>query len=382
VLFRNAYTYPTCSASRAAFLTGRYGRRNGMGGIVDLDDSDWELPLKEVTVPEALARGGEPWHAAAIGKWHLAGFRTPSAFRHPGLQGFERVRGALGNLPNTDDPARRGDYFQYLKNVDGAPVWTTSYATVDTTDDAIAAMRDLPEPRFVWVAYNAVHVPLHWPPSALAPGGHEPGPVPMHDAMVRSLDAEVGRLLDALTPEQRATTTIVFVGDNGTDQKVVEPPFDPKHGKATLYEGGTGVPLIVAGAGVTGRGESRALVHAVDLLPTVLELAGVSAEGLPLDGVSFASALRDPASPGQRNFVYTERFAPIGAGPYTADFVAIRDQRYKLLRTRQGDLVLFDLQGRNDDGSPLERLTPDQERERGLLEGELRRIADTVKYEY
>src|SRR5687768_13823316 len=42
VLFRHAYTYSTCSPSRAALLTGRYGRRHGLGGIVELDHSTWE----------------------------------------------------------------------------------------------------------------------------------------------------------------------------------------------------------------------------------------------------------------------------------------------------------------------------------------------------
>ncbi|MEQ1567195.1 MAG: sulfatase-like hydrolase/transferase, partial [Myxococcota bacterium] len=385
VLFRNAYTYPTCSASRAALLTGRYGRRNGMGGIVDLDSSEHELPLREVTVPEALERSGANWSAAALGKWHLSGFDTPSAFRHPLLQGFDRARGSIGNLPLTSR-GERGSYARHERNVDGRPEWSDTYATVETTDDAIAALRELPEPFFLWVAYNDVHEPLHTPPADVS--GHKLGPrateAQQYEAMVAALDREVGRLLDALPAALAARTTVVFVGDNGTEQARILPPFDPRHGKATLYEGGTNVPLIVAGAGVTGRGTSEALVHAVDLLPTVLDLAGVSSDGLALDGTSFAPALDDPGAPTERRFVYTERFAPIGAGPYNTDLVAVRGPRFKLLRNKRGGLELYDLRGRDDDGPEVDRsgLSGAERREVEALEQEMDRIGRTLRYEY
>jgi arylsulfatase A-like enzyme len=370
VWFRNAYVSPVCSSSRALLLTGRYGRRTGLGGIIE-GGGDYELPLSEVTLPEALDRGPGDWSSGAFGKWHLSGLNTPNAYRHPQLQGFDRARGSLSNVAN-NQLVPGATYSRWEKNVDGRPEVSTTYATTDTTDEAITALQELRAPYFLWVAYNAAHEPFHWPPATTSEKGR--GPAAQHDALVTSLDREVGRLLRALTDEQRATTTIVFISDNGTPGDAVRAPFDPDHAKGTLYEGGTNVPLIVAGAGVTGRGESDALVHGVDLLPTVLDLAGVSADGLVLDGVSFAPLLANPRGPSVRQFVFTERFRPNGppAERVRVDEVAIRDERYKLVRFEEnGRWVRFDLKGRSDDGEPLKKSVA--EARFAALEAELER---------
>lgn len=385
VMFRNAYTYPTCSSSRTALLTGRYGRRNGMGGIVELDDSTWEVPLKEVLIPEALDRVTD-YASAAVGKWHLSGFKTPHAFHHPLDQGFDHHRGCLGNLVLTSkEYGRRGGFHQYERNVDGVPEWREGYATTDTTDDALHFARTLPQPWFLWVAYNAPHTPVQPPPKALRADKSAASETAEYRNVIAALDAEIGRLLDGIDPAVRADTTIVVVGDNGTDRAFVEPPFDPDHGKASLFEGGTGVPLLVVGANVKGRPrETQALVHAVDLFPTLVELAGGKPDAERLDGVSFASVLRDPEATGDRRFVYTERFSPIGGGPYDVDMAAVRDDRYKLMVTKLGKLQLYDLQGRNDDGdfTPFARAKGEMARRGEVLLRELERVKATARFEY
>lgn len=380
VLFRNAYAYPVCSATRSALLTGRYGRRTGMGGVVELRQSNYELPLDEITIPEALDLGGtaigKQWDAIVVGKWHLSGFKTESAFRHPLLQGFDHHKGTIGNLVNTSrDYGERGNYYHYEKTVDGVQSWSTKYATVETADDAIEALSTMQAPWLLWVAFHAGHEPFDVPPEGLSratPGPDDPVFSKEH-AMIEAMDHEIGRVLEALGP-RAASTTILFIGDNGTPKEAILPPFEPSHGKATLFEGGTGVPFIVSGPTVAAPGrESSALVHAVDLMPTLLEIAGVRPpEGLALDGVSFAPVLADPEAAGQRQLVFTERFSPIGGGPYDLDLVAVRDERYKLVRNKAGSLLFYDLQGRHDDG---EGLSP------RALEGERRARFEKLKRE-
>ncbi|HLX88549.1 MAG TPA: arylsulfatase, partial [Acidimicrobiales bacterium] len=92
-------------------------------------------------------------------------------------------------------------------------------------------------------------------------------------------------------------------------------PF--KRWKRETHEGGVADPLVVhwpAGIGTTGA-TSRAYVHAVDVLPTVLEILGVDAPGLlggveqsPIEGSSFAPCLRDPGDPGRHTTQYYEMF--------------------------------------------------------------------------
>lgn len=87
--------------------------------------------------------------------------------------------------------------------------------------------------------------------------------------------------------------------------------------KRETHEGGVADPLIVHWpAGIAARGEvRRQYVHAIDVLPTLLDLIGVAAPDVvagvaqePLDGVSFASTLPDPAAPEVRTTQYFEMF--------------------------------------------------------------------------
>jgi arylsulfatase A-like enzyme len=381
VRFQNAYANPICSPTRAALLTGRYARRTGMGAIVEWDDP-YELPLDEVTLPELLELG-TPTAATAVGKWHLSGPRTPSSVSHPTLQGFDRYRGAIHNLYFSDGPGKT-NFFTYDKVVDGVERRVTEYATAATTDDAIEAAQHMSEPWMLYVAYNAAHKPFHVPPDARL--GPNATPVEKYDAMVVEMDRQIGRLLDGLLPGQREHTVVMFMGDNGTDQDAVVAPREGARAKGSLYEGGTNVPFIVSAPTVTQPGAvSKALVHVVDVFPTVAALAGVdpARTGKPIDGVSFANVLADPSVRGPRRFVYTEKFQPSGPPPWGKEFRAVRDERYKLVSSPAG-MEFFDLQGRDDDGPPRapSALTGEERTRFQALKAELDRIEREVRYEY
>lgn len=383
LLFRNAYANPVCSPSRAALLTGRYGRRTGFGAIVEIAESRRELPLDEELIPEILATGRHDWTSVAVGKWHLSTYRSPTGVRHPNAQGFDHYEGALGNLFYTSSE-RRSSWNSYEKVVDGAITWAKAYATTDTTDDAIRYLGQMQPPWFLYVSYNAPHTPFHVPPRELYSGERLDRRSPdlaKYNATVEALDREIGRLLGAMSPEQRGSTYVVFLGDNGTDRAAIRAPRDPEHGKLTLMEGGTNVPMIVSGPGVV-QGETPALVHLVDLLPTIAESSGISTSDRTLDGVSFLDVLSDPDGPSPRGFVYTERFRPVGGGPYRLDLRALRDDRYKVIRDRSGDLSFYDLQGRYDDG-PARRpgaLRGEARARFERLEGELARLEAQLRY--
>lgn len=348
LLFRNAWASPVCSATRAQVLTGRHGFRTGVGDV--LTPMNPGLALTEVTIPEVLSG----YASAALGKWHLHG---NLGLFHPLDSGFDRYAGAIaGQVP---------DYFAWTKTIDGVSASSSVYATTDTADEAIFSAQTLTEPWFLYVNFNAPHVPLHTPPSSLCPSSscttsycatNPPSPtVPDGTkALVEALDTEFGRMLSALRvidPE----VMVFFMGDNGTSAMASQSPFLGSHAKDTLYEGGVNVPFIVQGPGVA-TGECAALVSATDLHKTIAELAGrvSSAE----DSVSLVPYFANPAHASIRASVYAETFQPIGGPPFTSHVRAVRNERFKLIRETGAADELYDLQVDPFEASDLYPPTP------------------------
>lgn len=319
MMFHNVWASPTCSPTRATIQTGRYGFRTGIGSIVDLATSFGQtvdgLPLEEITLPEMLDAGTKQRYAhAAIGKWHLGsvGLGGPLA---PNVAGYDHFAGILSNFGAT------ATYFEWPRVVDGAVVTSTTYATTQNVDDALAFIRSAPEPWFCHLAFSAPHAPFHEPPAELhgvdlSVGGARA----KYKAMVQAMDTEMGRLFDSISPPTLGRTNVMFLGDNGTPGPVVPPNVDGTKAKGTLFEGGVRVPLIVTGPAVAQPGStSSQLVHTVDLFATIADLAGVDLAAtypdVTFDAISFAPLLADPDAPSERTVLLTEQFNPNGAVP-------------------------------------------------------------------
>ncbi|MDP6938166.1 MAG: sulfatase-like hydrolase/transferase [Planctomycetota bacterium] len=328
LLFRNAWANPTCSPTRSELLTGRYGFRTGIGRPVN--NSNQGLLLSEFTLPEMLTG----YSSSVIGKWHLAG--QGQSKKHPGKSGFGYHAGSMGNI---------SDYFNWQKVVNGSESTSTTYATTDCADEAIQAALTMPEPWLLYTAFQAPHTPHHVPPSGLCACPttsncdvvkNGSSKAVKAKAMTEAMDTEIGRLLQVISPN----TLVIFMGDNGTAATVTEPPFNKTQAKGTLYEGGVNVPLIIAGAG-TVQGECGALVTATDIFATLGDLARVpsSAE----DSVSLVPYLWGSSKP-QRDVVYAEFFTPNGPAPWTTHTRAVRDDRFKLIRSTGVADEFYDLQ--------------------------------------
>ena len=324
ILFRNAYANPVCSPTRAAMLTGRHGFRTGIGspeGAV--------LALDETTVAELLSA---THRAAAFGKWHLGPARDAE---HPIESGFEYYAGSLGGGVD--------DYRSWSKVTSSSTTNAvtqrefTTYATIDAADEAIAKISEFGDEQwFVWLAFNAAHTPFHVPPDDLITMTVDDASddETKFRAAVEAMDHEIGRVLASIPAEVLSDTTVVFIGDNGSPRASVEPPFDGTRAKGSVYEGGINVPLIVRSPKVDPSHEgteSLALVGAVDVFATLLDLAG--ATSIAEDSVSWVPYLEDPerATLTRREWVYAERFEPNGQGPYDDHRRAIRDGEYKVI---------------------------------------------------
>lgn len=286
VLFRNARSQPTCSPSRASMLTGRHPFRTGIGAQLTGATSP-QLQASEFTLPESFAANAPSYAMAMFGKWHLnSGAGTNDTPRTIG--GWPHFAGTIiGALP---------DYSAWTKIVNNVSTATTTYATTDTANDTIAFISAQTGPWFAWAAFNAPHAPLHVPPAGLHSYGTPTTNRTQYEAMCEALDTEVGRVLATVN---LATTHVIFIGDNGTPQNVIQTPYTSAHSKETLYEGGTRVPLIIAGPSVVSPNrDSTVPVNCVDLYSTILELAGIDVDatqpvGNPIDSVSLLPILQN-----------------------------------------------------------------------------------------
>lgn len=358
ILFRNAWTNPICSPTRAQVLTGRHAFRTGVGYLVPRSGAQSGLPLAETTIPEVL---GPHYSTAVLGKWHL-GHPYDDGPMHPIASGFGQHRGSLYNLThnalaggvNLLCPGPHG-YDDWIKATDGVETCSKSYATTDTADETIASMRSLAEPWFLLSSFAAVHAPLHVPAGELCPVvgvgcycdsiGPDPTIFQQKKAMVEAFDLEVRRVL---TQVPRGTY-VFLMGDNGSGGATSEGPpggcFGPDHAKGTMYQGGVRVPFLAVGPGVPRGVEVDALVSSTDLFATVAALARVPAAAE--DSVSLVPYLRGSTEP-LRETVYAERFAPNGDVELATNHrQAVRDERWKLIRRREGEVVteeLYDLE--------------------------------------
>lgn len=328
LLFRNAWSEPICTPTRAQILTGRHAFRTGLGYNV-FSNPDAELAgldEDDLILPKAL----DGYNSSALGKWHLSsGAQGP---RHPNMMGFGYYAGSLYNIAESGN----GSYYDWLKTVNGQQHEETTYVTIDTANDAIKRASEMAPPWFLYVAFHAPHLPAHVPPPALcAQEGTCATPYcPVDEgdtartkvkATIEALDSEIGRMLGELRRVD-PDVIVIFVGDNGSHRVMTEAPFDRDHAKGTLYEGGINVPLIISAPGYA-TGEVDGLVSTVDLFATVVELAGRDAT--TEDSVSMVPYMTGIATGSLRSMVYSERFGPEWELRYTR---AIRDERYKLLR--------------------------------------------------
>ena len=342
VLFSNAWANTVCTPTRAGMMLGRQAFRHGMGRASNDYLDGIAVDAGDATLAHAVSPVATP---LALGKWHMH-LQVDQPLLHPLRTGFAHYRGNMALLPG----ASIGDgYYQFDKNVDGVMDFSTTYSTTDIVNDALELIATTPEPWFMWVAFNAPHAPFHKPPPELhtftLPDNVSSSLMLHMRAMVEAMDTELGRLLDTMDPAVRANTLVIFVGDNGTSWQATVPPFDPDHGKGTLYEGGLNVPLIVSGPGVVQGAECGALVSADDLFATIADAFGVAHEKA-LDSVSLWPYLKDPSLSSLRATLYSEFFEPPGFGPYTTYDRTVRDAQWKLLhRLSPGvdSLELYDL---------------------------------------
>jgi arylsulfatase A-like enzyme len=348
VLFRNVWSTPMCSPTRASILTGLLPSSHGIGHAISATHpargQGLDLSRGFVTLPALLRDRG--YESFVAGKWHL-GPGKPADGRHVLDAGFDHHSGTYANLGG------KQTYHSWEKYVDGTSPLQGGYATSDTIDDAIRLISEARKPWLGWVAFNAIHVPVHSPPAGLSTTdltGELGTPRRRARAMVEAVDSEIGRLLNSMPLDVRERTVVVFLSDNGPARAATG--GRARSAKGSILEAGLNVPFIVSGPAVSpeARGrESEALVHVLDLFAAAADWAGAE---LPADSesVSFVPYLTNPAAASLRPVLFTEFFTPNGGPPNPKSHErAVRNVRFKLV-DRSGVRAFYDL-----DQDPEER---------------------------
>ncbi len=372
-----------CVPSRAQLMSGRTTFR------CSLQLNNGETPL-----PAVFARQG--YETFGTGKWHNGGASFARAFGGGdtiylgGMADHFRTKFAHFDVSGVFAPGSRFE----------SPTYSTN-AIADTAIEFIRRQHD--RPYLCYAAFTAPHDP-RTPPAEYATM-YDPEQLPLpanyleehpfnnghmlvrdeqltpwprtpeivrreladYYGMISHLDAQIGRVLQAIQDSGQADNTIVvFAADNG-----LAIGSHGLLGKQNMYEHSLGVPLVVAGPGIVADRRSDALCYLLDLFPTLAELAGVS---LPseVEGRSFAGVLKGDKQT-HRDTLF---------GRYLDVQRAVRDERWKLIRYPQiNRSQLFDLQSDPQEANDLAYVqdhAPQLARMLALLQQTQHALGDTL----
>jgi arylsulfatase A-like enzyme len=384
--FERAYCQQAvCSPSRTSLLTGR---RPDTTRVYELQTHFRKTLPGVVTLPQHFRNNG--FTTAGLSKIFHGGLEDPASWSIPhwiprgpawnseeNAQRNERVwrrlqENGLTALPSQTPRQERGPSWLSAEGPDNAQ------PDGRTADTAVAALETLRrDPFFLAVGFLKPHLPFvapskyfdlyrntafepaknQWPPKdapryALHNSGElrsysdipETGPIPpskqvelirAYYAAVSFMDAQLGRVLDALDKLELAKRTVVILwGDHGYHLG--------DHGlwnKHTNFENATHSPLLIRVPGMKSAGRrTRALSEFVDIYPSLCRICGLSApEGL--EGTSFAPLLSNPNRP-WKTAAFSQYPRAQGVMGYTMRTDA---WRYTEWRSREGEVLAREL---------------------------------------
>lgn len=298
-----------CSPTRASLLTGRYPDLAGVPGVIRTQPTETFgfLNTGLTTLPEALRRAG--YHTALVGKWHL-GLESPNL---PRQRGFDFFHGFLGDM--MDDyhtHLREGRNYMRLNESVVAPSGHATDVFTQWALDYIQSRQNQPDPFFLYLAYNAPHLPIQ-PPKAWLDRVklRQPGITDKRAglvALIEHLDDGIGRVLAGLRASGFAENTlVVFTSDNGGLLSDGARNLPWSGGKGDMLEGGLRVPMGAAWKGKIPAGtRSHRPLLTMDLFPTFCEASGADCSH-PMDGRSFLPTLLGQAQSEENRIVFWMR---------------------------------------------------------------------------
>ncbi|KAL7303861.1 hypothetical protein TKK_0003983 [Trichogramma kaykai] len=296
IILNRHYVQPSCTPTRAAFLTGKYPIRMGMQGGSILGGEPRGIPLNVRILPEYLQ--GLGYDTKLIGKWHV-GYHTPQ--HTPNRRGFDYFLGFYNSYVGYYDYRySQANMSGFDMHMNDHPAYGTegSYATDLFTDTALDVItrHDPMRPLYMQISHLAPHAPLDVPYENVFDEEFRHISEPNRRAyakMVSKLDESLGRVVSSLGDRGMLSNSIIlFLTDNGGAPigkfRNWGSNWPLRGTKYTLYEGGVrGVAAIWSPRLLSKGRVSDQLIHVTDWLPTLYSAAGGDLRDLgPIDGVN------------------------------------------------------------------------------------------------
>ena len=317
VRFLQAYANSAvCSATRTALITGRYQYRLPIGLEEPLAGRDVGLPPEHPTLPSLLKKAG--YGTTLVGKWHLgvlprfgplqSGYEHFYGFRSGAVDYYTHTVGSrIAEAPN----GRQDDLWD-----DDVPVHQMGYLTDllgSRAVDVVNGYAKSGRPFLLSLHFNAPHWPWE------APGDQaeserlrgkalfdiDGGTQKTYQQMIRQMDLQIGRVLQALDAHGlRDNTIVIFTSDNGGERFADTWPFTGR--KTELLEGGLRIPAIVSWPARIPRGRTTGQVAiTMDWMPTLLAAARTAPDPAFLpDGINLLPLLTQDAAPVTRTLYW------------------------------------------------------------------------------
>jgi arylsulfatase A-like enzyme len=330
VIFTDAHVSATvCGPSRAGIMTGRYQQRFGFEANHTGDKVTGDIGLADNIPTIADVFKENSYKTIALGKWHLGATETD----HPNKRGFDDFYGFLAG-GRSYFPIKNPSKEHMLQN-NGKKVKFDGYLTDVLGNRSVEFVEEnKDEPFFMYLAYNAVHTPMHAKEEHLTKYKNHPR---QHlAAMTWSLDENIGKLVAKLKELNIYENTLIyFISDNGGANNNTAKNGVLKGWKGNKFEGGHRVPLIVSWPKEIKANQTfNGLTSSLDIFKTSIFAANIQSENTDkLDGVNLLPYLKKEKLGNPHNELFWRKLDESGA----------RFNNYKLIKLKDYGQVLYDL---------------------------------------